>query len=275
MTTPPVKSPRPVQPRTWSVLGTAAASGLAAALATSPYQAMAAALSPALPGFQMASEGGESGEGAVQTEDHEVAFLVRLGYFAATHIIVSTLYAGGDVDLAIEHLEQSHHAEYDDIEGDLAAYNATGFEPLAVAFAKAVRVKADPADVAAKAQAVLAAIAAVHASGVVSAKDEMKALALIAATAAEDFEAGASQGRVEVGQEYRDAWGFLNAALTVATALAASSDADTATAGTSAQKVLVEALAQFPALVSDTAGTDPSVIHSAAAWIDFAVVRMK
>ncbi len=271
----PRPAARTVEPRVWALLGTAAATGLTVAMAAPAPQAVASGLAPAAQNIVVAGEVGESGEGAVATEEAEVAFLTRLGFFEATHHIVAGLYASGHADLAREHLELSHHASYVDIEGDLATFHAEGFEPLALAFAAAVTGKADKSEVAAKAQAVLEAIGRVHETATLSPRDEMKALSLIAATAAEDFDAGVADGRVEVGQEYRDSWGFLTAANAEAARLAAARDAATAKAGATAQQVLTEALTQFPALVSETAGTETDLIHSAAAWIDFAVLRMK
>ncbi|MBK6468311.1 MAG: hypothetical protein IPF96_16745 [Rhodobacter sp.] len=140
-----------------------------------------------------------------------VQFLSLLGLFEAQHRIVAALHVAGDGAAAVEHLEGSHHAAYDDIAEGVAASGQPDFRPATEAFAALVTAGAAPDAVAAAAESVIAAIDAVRAT--TTAKDQMKAAEALLRVAASDMEAGVDDGQVTLAQEYRDSWGFALVAL--------------------------------------------------------------
>ena len=269
------KPARQITPQKWSLLGTAAVTSLAASLATSPALATTKAPLVLAAASTEGGEAGESGKVRDNSEDREVAFLADLAYLAGTYHILATLYAEGHQDLARSHLAGSGHADYHDVESDIKHFKAPDFEPEAEAFLDAIRAGADQATVAKAAKAVFDAIDQVHAKGDLSANDEVKALAKGVASAAKDYEAGVKNGAVDEAGEYRDAWGYLVAADRQGARMAAATDAKTAEAGRSIREAIAPALAMFPSLTSQKAESDTSILHSAAAWLDFAVLRMK
>ncbi|MBK8440053.1 MAG: hypothetical protein IPL38_11425 [Rhodobacter sp.] len=158
-------------------------------------------------GALWADQGGEAGEGAAIAELPEaVQFLSLLGLFEAQHRIVAALHVAGDGAAAVEHLEGSHHAAYDDIAEGVAASGQPDFRPATEALAALVTAGAAPDAVAAAAESVLAAIDAVRAT--TTAKDQMKAAEALLRVAASDMEAGVDDGQVTLAQEYRDSWGL-------------------------------------------------------------------
>ena len=122
------RKPRLVVPRRTLLTGTAAVFGT---LSAAPVWAQAAS---------EGGEGGEGGEGAAMADlDGPVEMLVELGLFEATHRIVAALYAEGLANDARSHLEQSHHASFEDIEHALEEYamdeaGAHQFEALAIGY---------------------------------------------------------------------------------------------------------------------------------------------
>ncbi len=262
------RKPRLVVPRRSVLAGSAAVLGT---LAAAPAWAQTASAG---------GEGGEGGEGAATANlDGPVEMLVELGLFEATHRIVAALYAEGLTDDALSHLEQSHHASFEDIEHALEEYamdeaGAHAFEDLAEAFADAVKGGADAAVVADAAAAVLATAA--EARSQMTAKDEFEAIEALLNIAHDDYEAGVAEGVVDAPQEYRDAWGFTEVARARLTALAASSDATVAGAGAAGLKALEPAAALFPGIgATEVPGADPSVLAGAAARIEIAGLRLK
>lgn len=218
-------------------------------------------------------EGGESGEGAaVAALESDAGFLAELGLFEATHRIVAGLYAEGAEDTARDHLEQSHHAYYEDLEATLKQRGLPDFEAAVEAFADAVRDGAPAETVAAAAQDVFAGIAAAHAGAAPA--DEMKAAETLVRIAYDDFSAGVSDGAVEAPQEYRDSWGFVEVARGRIAALAASGDATVAGAGAAALEALTPVADLFPGLTADSAPGDPSILAGAAARIEIAGLRL-
>jgi hypothetical protein len=186
---------------------------------------------------------------------------------------VAALYAEGAVDTAREHLEQSHHAYYEDLQDDLAEHGAAPFADEAKAFAEAVKNGADAGTVAAAAEAVLAAIAAAHASE--AAAEEMKAAEALVRIAYEDFNGGVDAGEILAPQEYRDAWGFVDVARARLERLAESPDAEVAKAGQGGLTALEPVAALFAGgLTAERAGDDPSLIAGAAARIEIAGLRL-
>jgi len=242
---------RLVIPRRWVLAGSVATLGVLAA---------------ARP---MLAEGGEGGEsGAAVGLEGDAGFLVELGLFEATHLIVAALYAEGATARAQEHLELSHHAYYEDLEHELEDHGAVQFEAEAEAFAEAVATGADAATVAGAADAVLAAIVAARRPA--NAKGRMQAAERLVRLAADDFAGGVDGGKVAEPQEYRDAWGFAEAARRMMAELAQSPDAAVAEAGKGGLAALEPVAALFPALTAETVPGEPSVLAGAAARIEIA-----
>lgn len=259
---------RLVVPRRWLIASTMVTIGALAAgpVLASGGQSDETKAAPA--------EGGEGGEGAaVAALEGDAEFLSELGLFEAAHVIVAALYAEGDVAAAQEHLEQSHHAYYEDIEDDLNEHGAAQFEAEAEAFAAAVREGRDAAEVSALADAVLAAITAAQAGA--EPADAMKAVETLVRIAAADYEASLTDGEVTAPQEYRDAWGFAEVAKRRLQALAASSDATVAGAAEAGLAALEPAAEQLPGVSATKVPGDVSVLLGAAARIELASYRLR
>ncbi len=232
----------------------------------------------AAPGFlaRAAGKGGEGGEGgeggSIEGLSPSLGFLTVMGQFEATHAIVAGLVAEGRPEDAKAHLEESHHAFYEDIEDGLEDRGVAPFEEEAEAFAEAVRSGADPARIAAAAEAVTGPI-----HGCLSlfpAADILAASRQLVLIAAGDFEGGVEAGEVVAPQEYRDAWGFSHVAATWIGGLTESPDPATAEAAARALDALSPTAALFPSLGSARAGGDASALHAAAARIEIAALRL-
>lgn len=277
---------RLVAPRKWAL---AAATGLVAMQPVSILPFAAAPAQAATQGSEAgesgetgttsssaeAGESGESGESGVTRAEGPAHYLTELGLFEATHRIVAALYAAGEVTEAQEHLEGSHHADYEDIEHDLEAHGATDFEDEAEAFADAVMEGAAPDVVAARAADVLAAIDAARNAAEVSARNRLMSIRDLMMIAAADFEAGVEDGKVSEPHEYRDAWGFAAVARARATALAASAEADLAKAGHDVLEQLDKTTALLPGALAEAVDGDASILHGAAGWIEIIALRLK
>ena len=225
-------------------------------------------------GALWADQGGEAGEGAAIAELPEaVQFLSLLGLFEAQHRIVAALHVAGDGAAAVEHLEGSHHAAYDDIAEGVAASGQPDFRPATEAFAALVTAGAAPDAVAAAAESVIAAIDAVRAT--TTAKDQMKAAEALLRVAASDMEAGVDDGQVTLAQEYRDSWGFALVALAWLEGLAADGNAEVATAATAALAGRDDVAAQYAGVDATQAPGDPAALLAAAARVELAAFRLK
>lgn len=266
---------RPTNPKKWGLLGVAAVTGLGAAFA--PGQpVLADGTAPLLMAqAQVAGEAGEAGEGAVETDDSGIEFLVHLGLFDAAIRIVASLYASGETEEAQDQLETSHHADYADLEDGLAEFALNGFIDEYSAFSDKVASGAAAEDVAAAATRLLAAIAATHVADGISMRDEFEAMVHLIETAAADFEAGVDDGKVSEPHEYRDAWGFVETVRSRAEALAHATDPKVAAAAGDVLAALQPAATLFPALNSDTAGTDASILYAAAGRIRFTILKVE
>ncbi|WP_197915789.1 hypothetical protein [Thiosulfatihalobacter marinus] len=269
MTSP--KTLRNVTPRRWTLAGTVAATALAAA---HPVVVGAVSVASTLPGSAAhASEGGEageSGEAGVELSEGPSAFLTQLGYFEGTYRIIAQLYLDGERDLARAHMEESHHAFYEDIEAALAGYDAPGFRAEDAAFVAAVRDGAEDAELRAAFEALLTALARNAAAPGASLRDRLMSIKDMVALAAADYAGGvAGDGAVDIAIEYRDSWGFYNVARARAQALA--------DAGEQAGRDVLEQLdgleALYPGLASDTAATDASQLSVATGWIEIIALR--
>ncbi|MBZ0129308.1 MAG: hypothetical protein K8F59_09345 [Rhodobacteraceae bacterium] len=270
------KTPRTASPKKWALIGTTALTGLGLALGSSGQPAHADGAAPMLLAqATISGEAGEAGEGAIETDDSGVEFLVHLGLFDAAIRIVGTLYALGEVAEAKDQLETSHHADYADLEEGLAEFSQNGFIDEYTEFSDLVLSGADAAAVAAAESRLLAAIRATHGADGLSTRDAFEAMVHLIETAAADFEAGVDAGRVAEPHEYRDAWGFVETVRATASDLAASKDATVARAAADVLAALEPAAALFPALNAQTVGSDASILYAAAGRIRFTILKVE
>ncbi len=258
MTSSP-RSPRLVLPRRQMMTTSLAALGLSGT---------------ALAAFgQEAGEGGEGGEGAAMAGlDPRIEALTHVGLYEATHRIAVALLEEGNVALAQEHVQSSHHAFYDDVAEALEVLDGVGFAPTSAAFAAALEAgNAAPALEAGR--AVLDGCAAIAAAA--PAAEQMAAIEALLRVAAADYEGGVQDGTVVLDIEYRDAWGFTRTARAWTERLAASDDAAVAGAGAAALQAFAPADALFPALTATAVpGADPSVLLGLAARVEIAALRL-
>jgi len=220
-----------------------------------------------------AGEGGESGEGAaLEGLSPDVSFLTILGQFEATHRIVAGLVANDDPATAKLHLEQSHHAFYEDIAEGLTERGDPSFEAQADQFAEAIESGADNATTTELADTVIGIIhRTVHGS---KPADVMAAARQLVLIAAGDFEGGVEDGMVVEPQEYRDAWGFANVAEAWLAVVADHADTKVAAAGDAAVRAMQPTAALFDGLDATETDGDASVLYGAAARIEIAALRL-
>lgn len=259
------KPARRVNPKTWALVGTVAATALAAGQpATAPFAAIA-------PAFAEAGEGGEAG--VVLTEG-TAEFLTRLGYFEGTYRIAAALYLSGEREAAAAHLEESHHAFYEDIEEKIAIYGAPGFAAEAGAFTAAVLDDAGDDALRAAYDSLMARIAENAAAAGASAYEQVISLHDLLDLAAVEYAGGVWEGVVEVPIEYRDSWGFVETVRGRAAALAASDDPGLAKAGAEVLELLDGVDVLYPALTSETGAMDASQLAVAAGWAEIIALRL-
>jgi hypothetical protein len=222
----------------------------------------------ALPAFAE-GEGGEGGEGAGLPEgvDPAAGFLFTLGQFEAQVLIAQGLVAKGDAAAARAHLQASDHDDYEAIEAGVEGLGAPKFEDETRAFATAVAGD-DPAAVDAAATAVLAASLTARSNA--GPGDLAKAIELLLRDAAGDFEAGVKDGKVTEAQEYRDAWGYVQAARGFAAQLAALADDKAQAFATTAVKALDGTAAALPDVGATEVTGKADDIYGAAARVELA-----
>lgn len=224
---------------------------------------------------EQSGEAGEAGEAGVELTEGPSEFLTKLGYFEGTYRIASELYLSGARDLAKAHMEDSHHAFYEDIEPFLAEYGAAGFAPEAEAFTMAIAQDAGDDAVKAAYVALIAAVGQSATSANASAYDKLMSLRDLVTLAAAEYDGGVSEGAVEVPIEYRDSWGFYETARVRALRFAEGGDVALAKAGADVLAQLDGVEALYPNLTSETASADPSQLSVAAGWIEIIALRQK
>ena len=260
---------RRVTARHWALAGTVAASAIAAGHpATAPY-------APLAPAFAETGEGGESGEAGVVLTEGPAEFLTRLGYFEGTYRIAARLYLTGEREAAAAHLDESHHAFYEDIEEQIDTYSAPGFVTEAEAFTKAVMNDAGDDTVQSAYDALMAKVGENAAASGASRYDQIISLHDLLNLAAVEYEGGVYEGTVDVPIEYRDSWGFAVTVRDRAKALAEGDDEALAQAGHDILEQLDGIDALFPSLTAETAATDASQLAVAAGWTEIYALRLK
>ncbi len=225
--------------------------------------------------YAAGAEQGEAGEAGVELSEGPAQFLTKLGYFEGTYRIAAKLYSQGAHKGAADHLEESHHAFYEDIEPALAEYKASGFAAEAEAFDTAVAEDAGEEAVKAAYEALMQAVAASAESANASTYDKLMSLHDLVTLAAAEYDGGVSEGVVELPIEFRDSWGFYETARARAEGYAAHADAALANAGAEVLEQLAGADVLYPSLTSDTGAKDPSQLTVAAGWIEIIALRAK
>lgn len=263
--------PRTVSPRRLALL-TATSLAAAAPLAMPVLTAGGVLIGSAVEAGE-AGEGGESGEGGVVLGDGPSAFLTELGYFEGTYLIIAQLYLDGERDLARAHMEESHHAMYEDIDPKLTALGAPGFETEAAAFSDAVAGDATDDEVSAKRDALLAKVRTAADAADVSLRDQVVAIKDLLTLAHAEYEGGVDDGQIDIAIEYRDSWGFYETARRRAEAMAASSDPAQAEAGRTLLEKMDGLMDLYPGLDADRASSDPSPLAAAAGWAEIVALR--
>jgi hypothetical protein len=265
--------PRTVSPRKWALI---AATGIAAAqpaLTSDLFVSMAMADQTA-PAAE-AGEGGEAGEAGVARSEGPSAYLTELGYFEGTYLIIAGLYLAGERDLARAHMEESHHAIYEDIAPKLAAMGAPEFASAADAFSTAVADDASDDQVAAAMDRLMAEVAAARAAANLPLGDQLISIQDLLTLAHAEYQGGVDQGEVVLAIEYRDSWGFYETARRRAEALAADADPVAAKAGQDMLARMAGLDALYPALTANTASTDAAPLAAAAGWAEIIGLRLK
>lgn len=266
----PAPAPRRVSARRWALAGTAISLALAG---TAPTPVAKLLVTPAH--ASDAAEAGEAGESGVDLAEGPSAFLTSLGYFEGTYRIAARLYLDGHREGAAAHLDESHHAFYEDIETYIAEYSAPGFAPEAEAFTAAIMQDQGDETVRATYDALMARVATNAAAAKASAYDQAISVHDLIELAAAEYEGGVDAGEVVMAIEYRDSWGFFETARVRAEAFTQSGDDALATAGKDILEHLAAVDALYPSLTSETASPDAADLVVAAGWSEMIALRLK
>lgn len=266
------KQARRVQPRKLTLAGIAAG-----ALVVAQPMVIGGVLNSvaAWPAGAETGEGGEAGEGGVVLTEGPAEFLTSLGYFEGTYRIAARLYLAGAHGAAAEHLEDSHHAFYEDIVEQIDAYGASGFADEAAAFTTAIMQDQGDDAVRASYDALMAKVAENASAAGASAYDQAMSIHDLIALASAEYEGGVDEGTVIVPIEFRDSWGFYETAKARAEAFARNADPAIAAAGDELLEYLAPVEALYPSLSSETAGPDPVDLVVATGWSEIIALRLK
>ncbi|MFN0114968.1 MAG: hypothetical protein ACKVPY_09855 [Paracoccaceae bacterium] len=223
-------------------------------------------------------EGGEGGEGAApeagpgEGEAGEAGFLFALGQYEAQALIVAALATAGKGAVAQEHLAATGHADYEAFEAGFARHGIAAFADRADTFGNAVTKGGDAAAMTAAAESLADAIAVARAGAAPT--DLAKAVELLVRDAGADFEAGVAAGKVTDPQEYRDAWGYVQAAVRIASDLSAAPDPKAAAFGAAALRALEPLAAALPGADADAVSGGADIFYGAAARIELAAYSL-
>jgi hypothetical protein len=206
--------------RFWTHLGAAAAltaGSLSAAAHTAKHVDGALVAQPRLLHLADTSGEGEGGEAEVTQDD--ASYAAQLGYVLGHMRVGTALYAKGEIDMSKTHMKHPRDEIYADLEPVLTARKAPGFATELDALASAVEAGAPAAEAEAKFKALEAAIAKNMPS--MSAGLAAKTTQLMVRTAAEEYEIGVKNGKIDNLHEYQDAWGFVETAKLMISGLSA------------------------------------------------------
>lgn len=178
---------------------------------------------------------------ALATDD--VAFLHRLGLIRGHLHAGHALYINGYANMAATHMKHPRDELY---AGLVPAIEARGFQPFddhLTALKDAVESGADGDEVTEAWREIDEAIETIERGVNASAADELRAVADMLETAAEEYAIGVVDGVVDNEHEYQDAWGFMQISLERVGQIAATTDVErsaTAQAG-----VIISSLADL------------------------------
>lgn len=188
------------------------------------------------------NSGETSGASNALTTDH-VAFLHRLGLIRGHLHAGHALYVNGYANMAATHMKHPRDELY---AGLVPAIEARGFQPFddrLTALKDAVESGADGDEVTEAWREIDEAIETIERGVNASAADELRAVADMLETAAEEYAIGVVDGVVDNEHEYQDAWGFMQISLERVGQIAATTDVErsaTAQAG-----VIISSLADL------------------------------
>ncbi len=214
---------------------------------------------------------GSANDGKAVTSDasaelasDDVAFLHRLGLIRGHLHAGHALYINEYANMAATHMKHPRDELY---AGLVPAIEARGFQPFddrLTALKDAVEARAESEEVTAAWREIDEAIETIERGVDATAADELRAVARMLETAAEEYAIGVVAGVVDNEHEYQDAWGFMQISLERVGQIAATTDVErsaTAQAG-----VIISSLADlWPELVPiEVPGAEASRISDAA-----------
>lgn len=225
-------------------------------------------------GNMAAEEGGEGGEGATTADAiaNDAVYLGQLAFIRGHLNVGVDLYRQGAEEASATHMKHPGDELYTALLPAIEAREASGFADQLEALAVAVENKRPMAEVESAYNALLDAVSAAE-SAVEDQDAEMIGtviLDLVRTSAAEYDIAVGDNGALENEHEYQDALGFVRIARDLLARLEGMTDNATAVAAIREQLDLITPV--WPSLMApQRLETDPSVIHGAAARIEFAV----
>jgi len=231
--------------------------------------------------YAQASAGGGEGEGEGEGEGGgKAALATEEGYLAALAYIEGHLRAGialyrvGAARMAETHMKHPKDEIYASL---LPALKRRGAEPFGDALAELAEAVEGGAPVERAEAAFRNLMERLDAAREKAEDTEMarlKSLPLIVRKAAEEYAIAVKDGQLVNTHEYQDAWGFMASARAQARMLTESGDeavaeaAEQALGHMDATDELFDGLAPLRSI-----GTDPSVLHGAAARVELAVLE--
>ncbi len=203
-------------------------------------------------------------EEASELASDDVAFLHRLGLIRGHLHAGHALYINDYADMAATHMKHPRDELY---AGLVPAIEARGFQPFderLTTLKDAVESGADADDVTAAWREIDGAIETIERGVDATAADELRAVANMLDTAAEEYGVGVVDGVVDNEHEYQDAWGFMQISLERVGQIAATSAVERS--ATAEADVIISSLADlWPELAPvEVPGADAERIASAA-----------
>lgn len=281
------RTARRVRARRLVALGTVAATGIAAGLATAQaasadgakphHQAAAAPMVLAQLAAAAGGEGGEAGErGHAEARDGDAEFLADLGLIEGHLRAGIALYEAGEAAMARTHMKHPGDEIYAELLPGLKARDAEDFSDELAELAAAVEGGAPAAKAREVFEEVLHEIeeAREHTGGGDEAR--LGAIVRMVRVAADEYAVGVVDHKVVEPHEYQDAWGFLQAAREMNGELAESGRAEVREAAEKIAAQLDIAEAGFAGVVPpETVAEDASLLYGAAARIELAALAVK
>ncbi len=217
------------------------------------------------------AEGGEGGEsGALATNTQDAAYLTDLGIVDAHLRAAVAVYAAGMVPEAIGLAGHPEAEVMGDLRPLLADRNVPDFTDALDALSAAIGAEAPLADVKTAYGVVAAQLAEAAKAEDGEPRARLDAIAALTRGAGAEYDQSVTDGAVSDPVTLQEAFGYIQTARQMASALATSPDPAVATAGAAALDSLNTTDPAFGDLTGTTLTVDPSLIYGAAAQIDFA-----